>query len=316
MPNKPKISVITCTYNAGNQIKSLLASILYQSEQSFEIIFCDGGSSDNTLQIIKSYMSTDSRIKLIHNEKKLPEGTGFGKSQAFSKSTGEIVLFIDQDNILQSPNIFKQAISIFKKNPSALGLLCGLRTDSKDSKVVRYVSLVGTDSFFAYRSIDFLRNLHNLPNPFQLSTNNMPLTGGNCFFYSSKTLKRIGGYSQDVLVIEKLIKQKINKLYIINNATKHYAESSIYALIKKKFFWASKFKDQNKEQFSYLPKTKVERKAFLKNLIFNLTIIPNLYYSLKIFKNKKDPVIFLFPIISFLNTKAYLLNFILSIATD
>lgn len=323
---KPKISVITCTYNAGNFIKSLLASVLYQSEKDIEIIFCDGGSTDETLEIIKSYSSLDKRIKLIHNKNKLPEGFGYGKSQAFNQANAPIVLFIDQDNILQSPNVFKTALEIFRKDKNTLGVLAGLKNDKSDSLVVRYVSLVGTDSFFAYRSIDFLRNLGKVNSQeiitsrinnqdiesVSLSNDHMPLTGGNCFFYRSNSLRKIGGYSQDVLVVKKLLNKRLNKLHIIKNATKHYAESSLYSLIKKKFFWASKFKTQNKERFDYLPKTSLERFTFFRNFLFCLLIFPNFIYSFKISLKSKDLVIFFYPIMAFLNTLAYLTNYIKS----
>ena len=321
MSLKPKISIIICTYNAELYLPALMSSISSQTLQEYEIIFMDAFSTDRTLQLINSYKKKDSRISLHTNKKKLPEGSGFGKSQAFDKANGEIIAFIDQDNVLQSSEIFQTAYNLLKLDKNALGVLAGLKHDFSDKKVIRYVSLIGTDSFFAYRSIDFLRNLHKFNKKIinnqeveflSLKKDNMPLTGGNCFFYSLSSLKKIGGYNQDVLVIKKLVYSHHNKLYIIKNATKHYTESSLFNLIKKKFFWASKFKSQKKENFNYIPKTKLERHSFLKNIFFNILIFPNFYYSLKLFSSSKDIISFLFPLLAFLNTIAYLINLISS----
>jgi len=175
--------------------------------------------------------------------------------------------------------------------------------------------LVGTDSFFAYRSLDFIRNLYNLKRKIgnesiNLETDNMIITGGNCFFYRKKDLDNIKGYTQDVLVLKKLIGKNKTKVIIIPDATKHYAEKDISSLIRKKFYWGGEYYKKEKVMgFDYFPNTKNEKKAFYKNLISNILIIPNLIYSIKIYKKSKDFVSFLFPLLAFLNTIAYGFNF-------
>jgi glycosyltransferase involved in cell wall biosynthesis len=80
---KPEISVLLCTYNSEDFLDPCLKSILSQTFKEFEVICIDGGSQDNTLEKIKKYMSKDSRVKLIINKKRFPEGKGFGKSLGF-----------------------------------------------------------------------------------------------------------------------------------------------------------------------------------------------------------------------------------------
>ena len=60
----PKISVITATYNAGKTIKQTIASVLGQDYDNLEYIIIDGASTDNTMDVVKSYKS-DSRLKFI-----------------------------------------------------------------------------------------------------------------------------------------------------------------------------------------------------------------------------------------------------------
>ena len=100
----------------------------------------------------------------------------------------------------------------------------------------------------------------------------------------------------------------------VGKEVKHYAEKSLFSLVKKKFLWGEKYCQQKiseVKQFEYLPKTKKENITFKKNLIFNLLILPNIIYSFKLYKKSKDFVSFLFPGFAFLNTLAYGSNFLL-----
>lgn len=314
------ISIIVCTYNGERLIGNCLNSILKQKLKNFEIICVDGGSTDKTREIIKEYMKRDKRIKLIINNKRLPEGKGYGKWIGYENSKGKIFGIIDQDNLLQRGDLFPKVKEIFNKNKNLVGILGGMEHDSKESKLTRYISIVGTDSFFAYRSIDFLRNIQDFKKvkigsenaeKFILTTDNLKITGGNCFFYNKKNLDSIGGYTQDILVLDKLVKNRKNELIIIKDSTKHYAETSFFNLIKKKFKWGKFYKlDKKLKKFDYLPKTKKEKKAFIKNLFFCFLIIPNFIYSIRLYKKFKDGVAFLFPIIAFFNEIAYTLTYL------
>jgi hypothetical protein len=163
--------------------------------------------------------------------------------------------------------------------------------------------------------MDFLRNIkkpaiENGLEVFSLTENNLSITGGNCFFYKRENLAAVGGYSQDILVVRNLVRKRINKLLVLPNATKHFAERSLWSLVKKKFFWGSAYFRKNDERFSYLPATAKEAFSFLTNLTFNLLIVPNLIYSLIIYSKTKDSIAFLYLPIAFLNTIAYGFNFL------
>ncbi|MCH7568281.1 MAG: glycosyltransferase family 2 protein [Nanoarchaeota archaeon] len=312
---RPEISIIVCTYNAPDLVARCLNSILNQTYKNIEILCVDGMSIDKTRDVVKKYMKRDKRVKLILNKNRLPEGKGNGKWLGFKRAKGKIIGVVDQDNLLQREDLIEKVLEIFKKNKDLIGILGGLKHDLSDERIVRYVSLVGTDSFFAYRSVDFIRNIRKLKSHsnieiFPMQVDNMTMTGGNCFFYKKSDLEKIEGYEKDIVTVRKLIKSGKSKLMIIPNATKHYAENNLLTLTKKKFFWGKKFQFNNEGEFSYLPSTAKERVAFIKNILFNLTIIPNFYYSSKLFSESKDFISFTFPIFAFLNTLAYGVNFL------
>ena len=312
---KPKISVIVCVYNGKKHIKNCLDSILKQDFVNFEVLCVDGGSTDNSRKLIESYAKRDKRVNLLINKKRLPEGKGKGKWLGFKRSKGEIIGIIDQDNVLQNKEVFRKVIDIMAKNEKTVGILGGMKHNKSDHAIVRYVSLFGTDSFFAYRSADFLvnfldkgRELKVMP----MKLDNMIFTGGNCFFYKRKDLEEVGGYDQDVLVIQRLIGKNKRELIILSDTTKHYAEENLFKLAKKKIKWGTTYFIDQEEKFNYFPATVLERKTFIKNIMFNLSFLPNFIYSMEVYKKKEDKIAFLFPLMAFLNTLSYAANFLTS----
>jgi glycosyltransferase involved in cell wall biosynthesis len=67
----PKISIIMSTFNDEKFVAESIESILNQTFKDFEFIIINDCSTDNTLNVIKSYQEKDDRIILINNEKNL-----------------------------------------------------------------------------------------------------------------------------------------------------------------------------------------------------------------------------------------------------
>jgi len=313
---KPQISIIVCTYNGGELLKKCILSILNQDYKNFELLFIDGGSSDGTLEYLKKIIKKDARIKLIKNKRRLPEGRGMGKWLGFIKSQGIIFGIIDQDNILQKNNVLSTAEKILKKDKQVMLVTSGLKNSRRTAHITRYVSLYGTDSFLAYRSLDFLRRLKENKEieQFIAKKDNQTLVGSNNVFYLRSALKKVGGYERDVTTNLKLLISGKDKIYVINNATEHYSDKNLYSLAIKKFKWGKNYfkSNNNKDQYDYFPKTSLELKEFLKAISFGVLFIPNFYYAYKVYKNSKDFLAFIFPYMAFANILAYGLNFIIN----
>lgn len=315
----PRLSILLCTYNGAGLLPRCLDSILRQNLRDFEVLCIDGGSADDTRTVIADYASRDPRVRLVNNPKRLPEGRGNGKWLGATQARGEFLAVIDQDNALQRTDLFEVVLRLFAGEQHLVGVLGGLSHDRNDEAVVRYVSLFGTDSFFAYRSVDFLRSIgcaHRIAGSDQpehetlpMSTDNMPLTGGNCFFYRRADVERAGGYDQDVLLLKRMIPLGKNIVAVVPHATKHYAEESLTRLALKKFFWAQRFFEGGGERFDYMPRTSRERMAFGRNFIFSILVLPNFYYAWRVFRRSHEPAAWLYPLLAWLNTLAYGLNF-------
>lgn len=90
-----KISVCIATYNGAKYLREQLDSILFQLNKNDEVIIIDDCSSDETVDLIKSYR--DNRIKLyVNNENR---GVNFTFEKAISLTEGDYIFLSDQDDI-------------------------------------------------------------------------------------------------------------------------------------------------------------------------------------------------------------------------
>lgn len=91
----PKISVIVPVYNAASCLERTIDAILCQSYLDFELILIDDGSKDNSLEICKSYIYKDNRVRLI---KKYNGGVSSARNVGLEVACGEWICFIDSDD--------------------------------------------------------------------------------------------------------------------------------------------------------------------------------------------------------------------------
>lgn len=110
-----KLSVALCTYNGANYIREQLESILSQIIPVDEIVICDDGSTDDTIEIIEKVLK-NTKIKIIfqQNDKNIGLINNFAK--AVSLCTGDIIFLSDQDDVWL-PQKTQCITSHFKHNP-------------------------------------------------------------------------------------------------------------------------------------------------------------------------------------------------------
>lgn len=95
-----KISVVMATYNGAEYLYEQLDSIKDQTLKADEVIICDDGSKDDTVNMIQEYIEKNelsSTWKLIINEKNLGYANNFHKAMMLAE--GEFIFFSDQDDV-------------------------------------------------------------------------------------------------------------------------------------------------------------------------------------------------------------------------
>lgn len=109
----PKISIVIPSFNKGKYIEETLKSIFSQSYDNFEVVVMDGGSEDETLQIIKKYVNKFP--EKIYLESKKDEGQFSAINRGIKKTSGDIVTFINADD-LYLPDAFQNVANVFSQD--------------------------------------------------------------------------------------------------------------------------------------------------------------------------------------------------------
>ena len=105
-----KISIAVPSFNYGNYLSDCLESILRQSHKNFEVLICDGGSIDESLQVIDRFCSSDGRFKLIS---RTDNGQSDAINKAFLESDGEILCFLNADDKYISCDVLSRVVEAF-----------------------------------------------------------------------------------------------------------------------------------------------------------------------------------------------------------
>lgn len=107
---KPLVSIITTSYNQVNYLKYTLESVLNQNYPKIEYIVIDGGSSDGSVELLKSY---GKKIRWISEKDK---GQSNGLNKGFKRAKGDIIGWINSDDTYE-PGAVKKAAEYFDKHP-------------------------------------------------------------------------------------------------------------------------------------------------------------------------------------------------------
>ncbi|MEH2263711.1 glycosyltransferase family 2 protein [Nostoc sp.] len=109
----PKITVCVPTFNRVHLLPYAIDSVLNQSEQDFELIVCDDGSSDGTPKLMSQY--TDKRIKYIRHLQNI--GKSNNMRSGFDAASGEYFIKFDDDDRL-TPNFLANTAAILTQDYS------------------------------------------------------------------------------------------------------------------------------------------------------------------------------------------------------
>ena len=122
-----KFSIVTPSFNQGQYIRETIESVLNQNYPSIEHIVMDGGSTDETVEILKSY----SHLNWVSEK---DGGQSDALNKGFAKITGDYVGWVNSDDWF-APNIFGEIAEALEKHPIVMGA-CELRDENNQTMYV------------------------------------------------------------------------------------------------------------------------------------------------------------------------------------
>ncbi|QQD23722.1 glycosyltransferase [Venatoribacter cucullus] len=111
--NLISISIITPSYNSSLLISNTIKSVLAQTVTDWEMIIVDDCSSDNSVDVIQSFVDQDPRIKLIQLAEN--SGAAVARNTAIEAAKGRYIAFLDSDDTWL-PNKLEKQVAFMQEN--------------------------------------------------------------------------------------------------------------------------------------------------------------------------------------------------------
>ncbi len=194
-----KVSIVTTAYNSARTLKDTILSVLGQTYQDIEYIIVDGGSTDGTQEVIKTYAPKfGNRIKWISEPDR---GIYDGMNKGIAMATGDVVGALNSDDYFTATNVVERMVEAFRQHDTdaVYGDIHFVREGAPD-KMVRYYSS---------------RPFH----PFWLRFGFMPAHPS--FYLKRSVYTEAGGYKLDYLIgadyemmVRLFRKRKITATYL------------------------------------------------------------------------------------------------------
>jgi glycosyltransferase involved in cell wall biosynthesis len=143
----PKISIITPSFNQGEYLEDTILSVFNEKYPNLEYIVIDGGSTDNSVEVIKKY---DDKIDYWCSEK--DEGQSHALIKGFERSTGEILCWLNSDDMLY-PGALEEVVKNMSLDQPCwiIGHSQQVNKDGKYRYNTFYAPVVDSLTFFQFK---------------------------------------------------------------------------------------------------------------------------------------------------------------------
>lgn len=110
------VSIIVPAYNAERWLPAAVRSVLAQTEQDWELVLVDDGSTDATPGLCDGYAASDRRIQVLHTEN---GGLSAARNNGLELCRGEWVTFLDADDVLH-PDMLRIMLGTARRSDVAI----------------------------------------------------------------------------------------------------------------------------------------------------------------------------------------------------
>jgi glycosyltransferase involved in cell wall biosynthesis len=126
----PRITVVTPSYNQGHFLEQTIQSALSQDYPNLEYLVIDGGSTDNSVEIITKYAD---RISYWASEK--DKGQSDAINKGFRRATGDVLAWLNSDD-LYCPGALARVAQFFQEHPECGAVIGDQESIDKDGRVI------------------------------------------------------------------------------------------------------------------------------------------------------------------------------------
>lgn len=129
MNKKPKFSIITVTYNAASVIEPTLQSILAQSYRNIEFLLIDGGSSDNTVELVRN---SGVEIAVLVSER--DKGLYDAMNKGIARATGDYLCFLNAGDSFHTPDVLEKMVASIADREQLPDILYGETSEVNEER--------------------------------------------------------------------------------------------------------------------------------------------------------------------------------------
>lgn len=202
-----KLGFVILTKNSGRTLEKCLSAVAkLKDEFDLEVIIVDGGSTDNTLNIVKNYQNQIS-IKILYDEGK---GLGYARDIGWRASNAEYIIMLDSD-VIVNREFLRKAVELLQKDEKLGAISAKLRPISLDE---------GWLGKFQEKNLAI--HLHHLDPPYPAKAVALHTA---CTIFKRKVLEEIGGFDKyfDLAKEDSDVSYRIRKAGYKLSYLNHYA---------------------------------------------------------------------------------------------
>ena len=144
--HNPKISVGIPVYNGEKFIRKSIESVLRQTYRNFELIISDNASTDSTFDICTEFLTKDSRIKFVRQDKNM--GAVWNLNFLLEKANGEYFVWVAADTIIL-PGFIEKNIAVLESQDKTVGCISKIKIEQtyvdkfkKEKQILKKFGLV------------------------------------------------------------------------------------------------------------------------------------------------------------------------------
>lgn len=221
-----KISIVVPIYNVSKYLDECLRSVKNQTLRDIEVICIDDGSTDNSLDIVKSYVAEDSRFKFIT---KPNAGYGDSMNRGFDAAEGKYIGIVESDDYI-APNMFETLYNVAELNNCEVVKSDYFEFNSNQKKNQTYINTVSKSEYYGK-----VVSYQTCPSLFHFRMNTWTGIYLNNFIRSNKIKHNVtpgAAYQDNGFWFQTLSLAK--KIVFVNQAFYHYRQDNPNSSINSK----------------------------------------------------------------------------------